>query len=64
MAKQATAEKIEFTYEGTNRGGQKVKGEIFALSDALAKNELRKQGINPLRVKKKPKPLFGGCKEN
>ena len=58
-AKQA-AEKIEFHYEGTNRGGTKVKGEIFALSDALAKNELRRQGINPLKVKKKPKPLLGG----
>ena len=61
MAKAATAEKIEFTYEGTNRGGTKVKGEIYAFNDALAKNELRKQGINPLRVKKKPKPLFGGA---
>jgi len=60
-AKAATAEKVEFTYEGTNRGGTKVKGEIFALSDTLAKNELRKQGINPLKVKKKPKPLFGGA---
>ena len=60
-AKAATAEKIEFTYEGTNRGGAKVKGEIYAFNDALAKNELRKQGINPLRVKKKPKPLFGGA---
>jgi len=59
-AKTATAEKIEFLYEGTNRGGAKVKGEIFALSDTLAKNELRRQGINPLKVKKKPKPLFGG----
>ena len=60
-AKAATAEKVEFTYEGTNRGGTKVKGEIFALSDTLAKNELRKQGINPLKVKKKPKALFGGA---
>ena len=60
-AKAATAEKVEFLYEGTNRGGSKVKGEIFALNDALAKNELRKQGINPLRVKKKPKSLFGGA---
>ncbi|TNF88639.1 MAG: type II secretion system F family protein [Gammaproteobacteria bacterium] len=60
-AKAATAEKIEFLYEGTNRGGAKVKGEIFALSDAMAKNELRKQGINPLKVKKKPKALFGGA---
>ena len=58
MAK--TAEKIEFLYEGTNRAGQKVKGEVMALNDALAKGDLRKQGINPLRIKKKPKPLFGG----
>ncbi len=60
-AKTATAEKVEFLYEGTNRGGAKVKGEIYAISDTLAKSELRKQGINPLRVKKKPKPLFGGA---
>ncbi len=60
-AKAATAEKIEFTYEGTNRGGSKVKGEIYALSDTLAKSELRRQGINPLKVKKKPKPLLGGA---
>jgi len=61
--KTATAEKVEFNYEGTNRGGAKVKGAIFALSDTLAKNELRKQGINPIKVKKKPKDLFGGAKK-
>ncbi len=61
MAAKAAAEKVEFLYEGTNRGGSKVKGEIFALNDALAKNELRKQGINPLKVKKKPKSLFSGA---
>jgi type IV pilus assembly protein PilC len=60
-AKKAKAEKVEFTYQGTNRAGAKVKGEIFALSDTLAKNELRKQGINPTKVKKKPQPLFGGA---
>ena len=59
----ATAEKVEFTYQGTNRAGAKVKGEIFALSDTLAKSELRKQGINPQRVKKKPKSLFGGARK-
>ena len=61
MAKRKVAEKIEFNYEGINRGGAKVKGEIYALSDALAKGELRKQGINPTRVRKKPQPLFGGA---
>ena len=54
-------QKVEFSYQGTNRGGGKVKGEIFALTDTLAKSALRKQGINPIRVKKKPKPLFGGA---
>lgn len=58
MAK--TAEKIEFLYEGTNRSGEKVKGEVLAINDALARGDLRKQGINPLRIKKKPQPLFGG----
>jgi type IV pilus assembly protein PilC len=58
MAKKP-AEKIEYLYEGTDRSGKKVKGEIFALNDALAKGDLRKQGINPLKLKKKPQPLFG-----
>jgi type IV pilus assembly protein PilC len=61
--KTATAEKVEFNYEGTNRGGTRVKGAIFALSDTLAKSELRKQGINPIKVKKKPKSLFDGAKK-
>ncbi|MCP4472941.1 MAG: type II secretion system F family protein [Gammaproteobacteria bacterium] len=63
MAPKKAAEKVEFTYEGTNRGGDKVKGDIFALSDTLAKSALRKQGINPIKVKKKPQPLFGGAKK-
>jgi type IV pilus assembly protein PilC len=61
MAKKA-AERVEFNYEGTNRAGVKVKGQIFALSDAMAKSDLRKQGVNPIKVRKKPKDLFGGAK--
>lgn len=63
MAKKKTAEKVEYNYEGTNRGGTRVKGTIYALSDTHAKSSLRKQGINPLRVRKKPQPLFGGAKK-
>ncbi len=59
MAKKPV-EKIEFMYQGTDRNGHKVKGEIFALNDMLAKGALRKQGINPQRIRKKPQPLFGG----
>ena len=57
MAKKP-AEKVEFTYQGTDRSGKKVKGEVYALNDTLAKTEIRKLGINPLRVKKKPQPLL------
>jgi type IV pilus assembly protein PilC len=48
-----------FVYEGTDKRGQKVKGEMSSTSDALVKATLRRQGITPVRVKKKPKPLFG-----
>ncbi len=48
-----------FSYEGTDRRGGRVKGELSGSSVALVKADLRRQGINPLKVKKKPKPLFG-----
>jgi type IV pilus assembly protein PilC len=59
MAKKPV-EKVEYTYQAIDRKGKKLKGELFALNDALAKSELRKQGLNPIRVKKKPQPMFGG----
>ena len=57
---QAAAKANMFVWEGTDKRGQKVKGEMSSTSDALVKATLRRQGINPLRVKKRPKPLFGG----
>ncbi len=57
---QAAREKIYFLYEGTDRKGSRVKGEMEGFNPELIKAALRKQGINPLRVKKKPKPLLGG----
>jgi type IV pilus assembly protein PilC len=59
MAQAAKADM--FVWDGTDKRGQKVKGEMSSTSDALVKATLRRQGINPLRVKKKPKPLFGGA---
>jgi len=58
MAQAAKADM--FVYEGMDKRGQKVKGEMSSTSDALVKATLRRQGITPVRVKKKPKPLFGG----
>lgn len=48
-----------FIYNGSNRRGQVVKGEISARSIVEAKNQLRRQGISAKKVKKLSKPLFG-----
>ena len=48
-----------FVWEGTDKRGVKIKGEIQAKNANLVRAELRKQGINPTVVKTKPKPLFG-----
>lgn len=55
----AAANAITFLWEGLDRKGSKVKGESQASSEILLKADLRRQGINPLKVKKKPKSLFG-----
>jgi type IV pilus assembly protein PilC len=48
-----------FLWQGVNRKGKKVSGELSAASMLELKAQLRKQGVTPGRVKKKPKPLFG-----
>ncbi len=50
-----------FIWEGSDRKGTKVKGESNGKSISLIKAELRRQGIKPIKVRKKPKPLFGGA---
>ena len=50
---------VAFMYEGLNRRGGKIKGEVYAGSPTEAKGNLKRQGITPTKVKKKPQPLFG-----
>ncbi|MBQ0746682.1 MAG: type II secretion system F family protein [Marinobacter sp.] len=58
------AHKLEsYIWEGKDRRGNKSKGELTGSNLALVKAQLRKQGIIPDKVKKKPKPLFGGSKK-
>ncbi|WP_394130437.1 type II secretion system F family protein [Marinobacter nauticus] len=58
------AQKLEsYVWEGKDRKGNKAKGELTGSNLALVKAQLRKQGIIPDKVKKKPKPLFGGKKK-
>ena len=53
----------QFSWEGTDRKGAKVKGEMGGQSPALVKAHLRKQGINPTKVRKKSIALFGAGKK-
>jgi type IV pilus assembly protein PilC len=55
---QAAVKSDMFVWEGVDRHGKRVKGEMSGRSDALIKATLRRQGVNPLKVKKKPKSLF------
>lgn len=62
-SKAAKAPKLtNFKWEGADRKGQKVKGEMTGETPAIIKAHLRKQGISPLRVNKIAQPLFGGGK--
>jgi type IV pilus assembly protein PilC len=52
-----------FVWEGTDKKGGKIKGELTGQNPALVKAQLRKQGINPLKVRKKPVSLFSAGKK-
>lgn len=56
------AESATFVWEGTDKQGRKTKGEITSLNPAIAKAELRRQGISATRVRKKSAPggFLGG----
>ncbi len=54
------AESAIFRWEGTDKLGKKAKGEITSTTPAIAKAELRRQGINATRVRKKSKGLSFG----
>ena len=49
----------QFTWEGTDKRGVKMKGETTSKNANLLRAELRKQGINPTVVRTKSKPFFG-----
>jgi type IV pilus assembly protein PilC len=62
MAQHATEIGV-FLWEGTDKRGTRIKGESTGASIALIKAELRRQGISPQKVRKKPKPLLGAGKK-
>ena len=51
MAKES--KDILFAYEGKDKAGRLVRGELMAVSEAIAKAQLRKQNIVPSKLKQK-----------
>lgn len=62
MAEKALKTSL-FSWEGTDKKGAKVKGDMSGINPSLVKAQLRKQGINPTKVKKKGASLFGQGKK-
>ena len=52
-----------YSWEGTDKKGAKIKGESSGQSPVLVKAQLRKQGINPTKVRKKSVSLFSEGKK-
>ena len=52
MAEKALKTSV-FTWEGKNKSGAVVKGELSGQNPSLVKSHLSKQGINPTKVRKK-----------
>ncbi len=56
-----TIQPSTFQWEGKDKKGNTLKGEVNSTSAALVKSQLRAQGIAANKVKKKSKSLFGGA---
>ena len=61
MAATKSVELPVYTWVGTDKRGSTLKGEQSAKNVNMVKAELRRQGINPKKIKKKPKALFGSA---
>lgn len=56
--KKKKVEEPTFKWEGVDKRGNKIKGELRGSTVESIKAELRKQGINPLHVRKQSKSLL------
>ncbi|MBW1980582.1 MAG: type II secretion system F family protein [Deltaproteobacteria bacterium] len=52
----------EYVWVGINRKGKKKKGELDAENENMVRLTLRRQGIEPKKIKPKPKDIFANVK--
>jgi type IV pilus assembly protein PilC len=51
-----------YAWQGTDRKGNRISGETRASNVAMVRAELRRQGVNPLKIRKKAAPLLAARK--
>ncbi len=47
-----------YQWQGINRKGDRVSGEYKGISEKEVKESLKRQGVNPTKLKKKPEPFL------
>ncbi|MEJ2407182.1 MAG: type II secretion system F family protein [Candidatus Thiodiazotropha sp.] len=52
-----------FIWEGTDKKGSRLSGESRGTDVNMIKADLRRQGVNPLKVRRKPTSIFSGKKK-
>src|ERR1043166_414418 len=62
MASAAAVKEFNFKWVGTDRKGVRLKGTTYGVSENVVKQQLRKQGINPITVRKQSS-LFAARKK-
>ncbi|MBY0545616.1 MAG: type II secretion system F family protein [Gammaproteobacteria bacterium] len=55
---------LVFIWQGKNKSGATVSGEMRASNATIVKAELRRQGVVPTKIKKKGRPLFSFLHKN
>lgn len=63
MAKAQEIKTAIYVWEGVTRQGTKISGQMAEQDASLVKAQLRKQGINPTKVRKQGIQLFSGGKK-
>ena len=53
MAQSVAVKQSPFSWEGTDRVGNKIRGKTVAVSEAAVRSELRRRGVVPTKVRKK-----------
>jgi type IV pilus assembly protein PilC len=61
--KKAQIKSYVFTWEGTDKKGSRISGESRGTDTNMIKADLRRQGVTPLKVRKKPTSLFSSKKK-